>query len=146
MPEKPQIQSCFTHFFKNKNKWVLRGSILKNTADLFFRNPPLPQISTFSSGQKGCAYHERSAYNECAYYECVYYEWAQYLFVTNQGNSTSKKMKIDLKNCRLLVESSLNRSSKRGWGCVSDSIHIRFNLFKIKICEYFTCKVGNSIL
>ena len=47
---------------------------LINTGCLFFRNPPVPQISTFSSGQKGCAYYEKSAY----------YEWAQYLFVTNQ--------------------------------------------------------------
>ena len=36
---------------------------------LFFRNTPLPQISTFSLGQKGCAYYEKSAYNE----------WAQYI-------------------------------------------------------------------
>ena len=36
---------------------------------LFFRNTPLPQISTFSLGQKGCAYYEKSAY----------YEWAQYV-------------------------------------------------------------------
>ena len=40
----------------------------------FFRNPPLPQIrlSTFSVVQKGCAYYEKSANNECAYNE-----WAQ---------------------------------------------------------------------
>ena len=37
------------------------------------RNPPLSQISTFSLGQKGCAYYEKSAY-----YECAYYEWTQY--------------------------------------------------------------------
>ena len=36
---------------------------------LFFQNPPLLQISTFSSGQKECAYYEKSAYNECALYE-----------------------------------------------------------------------------
>ena len=38
-----------------------------------FVNPPLPQISTFSLGQKACAYYEKSAY-----YECAYYKWAQY--------------------------------------------------------------------
>ena len=27
------------------------------------------KISTFSLGQKGCAYHEKSDYFECAYYE-----------------------------------------------------------------------------
>ena len=41
----------------------------KNTGRLFFRNPPLPQISTFSLGQKGCACYEESAYLGCAYYE-----------------------------------------------------------------------------
>ena len=46
----------------------------KNTGYLFFRNPPLLQISTFSLGQKGCAYYEKSAY-----YECAYYERAQYI-------------------------------------------------------------------
>ena len=39
---------------------------------LFFRNPPLPQISTISLGPKWCAY-----YGKRAYYECAYYEWAQ---------------------------------------------------------------------
>ena len=36
-----------------------------------FRNSPLPQISTFSLGQKECAYYEKSAYDE----------WAQYFFL-----------------------------------------------------------------
>ena len=31
-------------------------------------------ISTFSLGQKGCAYYEKTAY-----YECTYYERAQYI-------------------------------------------------------------------
>ena len=35
-----------------------------------FRNPPLPQISTFSLSQKGCAYYGKSAY----------YEWTQWKF------------------------------------------------------------------
>ena len=52
-----------------------RLNVEKNTGFLFFRNPPLPQISTFSLGQKGCAYYEESAYLGCAYYED-----AQYLF------------------------------------------------------------------
>ena len=73
-----------------------RLNIEKNPGYLFFRNPPLLQISTFSLGQKVCAYYEKSAYNECAYYEksacnecayyeksadyeCAYYERAQYL-------------------------------------------------------------------
>ena len=30
-----------------------RLNVEKNTGYLFFRNPPLPQISTFSLGQKG---------------------------------------------------------------------------------------------
>ena len=42
---------------------------LINTGYLFFRNPPLSQISAFSLGQKGCAYYEKGAY----------YEWVQYL-------------------------------------------------------------------
>ena len=46
-----------------------RLNVEKNTGYLFFRNPPFPQISTFSLGQKGCAYYGKSAY----------YEWAQYL-------------------------------------------------------------------
>ena len=51
-----------------------RLNLEKNTGYLFFRNPPLPQISTFSFGQKGCA-----SYEKCAYYGCVYYEWGQYM-------------------------------------------------------------------
>ena len=46
-----------------------RLNVEKNTGYLFFRNPPLLQISTFSLGQKGCAYYEKSAYYECAYNE-----------------------------------------------------------------------------
>ena len=49
-------------------------NVEKNTGYLFFRNPPLLQISTFSLGQKGYAYYKKSAY-----YECAYYERAQYL-------------------------------------------------------------------
>ena len=56
---------------------------------LFFRNPPLFQISAFSLGQKGrtyheksayfqCAYYEKNAYYECAYYKCAYYEKSAY--------------------------------------------------------------------
>ena len=45
-----------------------RLNVEKNIGYLFFRNPPLLQISTFSLGQKVCAYYEKSAYNECAYY------------------------------------------------------------------------------
>ena len=44
-----------------------RLNVDKNTGYLFFRNPPLPQISTFLLGQKRCAYYGKSAY----------YEWAQ---------------------------------------------------------------------
>ena len=50
-----------------------RLNVEKNTGYLFFRNPPLPQISTFSLGQKGCAYYEESAYLGCAYYEDAQY-------------------------------------------------------------------------
>ena len=42
---------------------------MKNKGYLFFRNPPLPQVSTFSLGQKACAYYGKSAY----------YEWAKYI-------------------------------------------------------------------
>ena len=35
------------------------------------RNPPLSQISTFSLGQKGCAYYEKSAYYERAQYRFI---------------------------------------------------------------------------
>ena len=45
----------------------------KNTGFLFFRNPPLPKISTFQLGQKRCAH-----YGKCAYYGCAYYEWGDY--------------------------------------------------------------------
>ena len=38
------------------------------------RNPPLPQIRTFSLGRKGLAYYGKSTY-----YECAYYEWVQYI-------------------------------------------------------------------
>ena len=54
---------------------MLRKIFVFNTGYLFFRNPPLLQISTFSLGQKGCAYYEKSAY-----YECAYYEWAKYVY------------------------------------------------------------------
>ena len=53
----------FVYYFRKKI------SDLKNTSYLFFRNLPLFQISTFSLGQKGCAYCEQSAYYECAYNE-----------------------------------------------------------------------------
>ena len=43
-----------------------RLNVEKNTDYLFFRNPSLPQISTFSLRQNGCAYYRKSAY----------YEWA----------------------------------------------------------------------
>ena len=49
-----------------------RLNVEKNTGYLFFRNPPLTKISTFSLGQKRCAYCGKSAY-----YECAYFEWAQ---------------------------------------------------------------------
>ena len=45
-----------------------RLNVAKNTGYLFFRNPPLPQISSFSLGRKGCAYYQKSAYYECAQY------------------------------------------------------------------------------
>ena len=44
-------------------------NVEKNTGYLFFRNPPLPKVSAFSLGQKGCAY-----FGKCAYFECAYYE------------------------------------------------------------------------
>ena len=53
----------------------------KNTGYLFFRNPPLLQISTFSLGQKGCAYYEKSAYYECAYYESAQYTICEFLTI-----------------------------------------------------------------
>ena len=40
---------------------------IENTGYLFFRNPPLHKITTFSLGQKGCAS-----------YGCAYYKWGQY--------------------------------------------------------------------
>ena len=46
-----------------------RLDVGRNTGYLFFRNPPLLQISTCSLGQEGCAYHENSAYYESAYCE-----------------------------------------------------------------------------
>ena len=46
-----------------------RVPVEKNKGYLFFQNPPLLQISTFSLEQKGCAYYEKGAYYESAYYE-----------------------------------------------------------------------------
>ena len=43
---------------------------------LIFRTPARSQISTFSLGQKGCAYYGKSAF-----YDCAYYEWAQYNYI-----------------------------------------------------------------
>ena len=54
-----QVDFLFPKFEKNL-------SITKKRVGLF-RNPPLPQISTFSSGQKRCAYYEESANLGCAY-------------------------------------------------------------------------------
>ena len=51
-----------------------RLNVEKIQAIFFFRNPPLPQISRFSLGQKGCAYYEKSAF----------YEWAQYIKAKNE--------------------------------------------------------------
>ena len=73
LPKKPQVQSCITQFFKNK-KWVLFGSVFKENQCIFFRNPPVAKIVTFSLRQKGCHYFEK-----CHYFGCHYFEWAQYL-------------------------------------------------------------------
>ena len=43
-----------------------RLNVEENKGSLLFRNPPLPKISTFSFGQKECAYYGKSAYYECA--------------------------------------------------------------------------------
>ena len=53
-----------------------RVPVEKNKGYLFFQNPPLLQISTFSLEQKGCADYEKSAY-----YESAYCERAQYIFL-----------------------------------------------------------------
>ena len=53
----------------------------KNTGYLFFRNPPLSQISTFLLGEKGRAYYGKSAY----------YEWAQLLIVIHKSARTLAK-------------------------------------------------------
>ena len=59
----------------NKKMSLKRLNVEKYTGHLFFRNPPLPKISTFLLGQTGCAYFGKSAY-----YGCAYYEWGQYMF------------------------------------------------------------------
>ena len=74
MPKKPQVQSCITQFFKNK-KWVFFGSVFKENQCIFFRNPPVAKIVTFSLRQKRCHYFEK-----CHYFGCHYFEWAQYIF------------------------------------------------------------------
>ena len=78
----------------------------KNTGYLFFRNPPLLQISTFSLGQKGCAYYEKSAYYECAYYERAQYanlSTVIFRFSTvGQGYSLDRGPDLD-KNFRVCV-------------------------------------------
>ena len=56
-----------------------RLNVVKQTGYLFFGNPPLPIIITFSLGPKRCAYYEKSTYCECAYYE-----WAQYIKSNNK--------------------------------------------------------------
>ena len=53
--------------FRDLCQLVKRLNVDKNTGYLFFGNPPLPQISTFSLGQEVCSYNEKSAYYECAY-------------------------------------------------------------------------------
>ena len=53
--------------FRDVCQLVKRLNVQKNTGYLFFQNPPVLKISTFSLGQKGCAY-----------YDCAYYERAQY--------------------------------------------------------------------
>ena len=55
-------------YFEN---WRIRifGIVYTVTGYLFFQNPPLPKISTFSLGKKGCA----------SYRKCAYYEWGQYI-------------------------------------------------------------------
>ena len=49
-------------------KWrisLLRHSLYdENTGYLFFRNSPLPQISTFSLGQKRCAYYGKRLFRK----------------------------------------------------------------------------------
>ena len=67
-----------------------RLNVEKNTGFLFFRNPPLPQISTFSLGQKGCAYYEESAYLGCAYYEDAQY------FLDSAVRSKCRNLKIKI--------------------------------------------------
>ena len=62
-----------------------RLKVEKKTGYLFFRNPPLPQISIFSIEQKRCAYYGRSAY-----YEFADYERSQYLYIIK--NSYNKNL------------------------------------------------------
>ena len=47
--------------------------MLKKYRLFIFRNPPLPQISTFSLGQKGCAYYEKSAYSKGVEFDLLFY-------------------------------------------------------------------------
>ena len=50
-----------------------RLNVEKKYRLFIFPNSPLPRISTFSLGQKGCAYNEENAYLGCAYYESAQY-------------------------------------------------------------------------
>ena len=84
-----------------------RLNVEKNTGYLFFRNPPLLQISTFSLGQKGCAYYEKSDYYECSAH-CV---------LIMSGHSI------------------LNRSSRLTVDC--DTAHVRNNVFQPTLARLF---------
>ena len=63
----------------------------KKTGYLFFRNPPLPKISTLSLRQKGCAY-----YGKCAYYGCAYYKRGQYFFFFSVSIVIESQMRTTL--------------------------------------------------
>ena len=56
--EGPALRN-FSKIIKNESKKRLN---IEKTGHLFFRNSPLPNISTFLSGQKGCAYYEWGKY------------------------------------------------------------------------------------
>ena len=68
-PEKPQIQSCVTQFFKNNKNDLLDDR--KKSSFLFFWNPSRTQVVTFSWGKKGCDYLGMCDYLGCDYLEAL---------------------------------------------------------------------------
>ena len=77
---------------------------------LFFRKPPVLQISTFSLGQKGCAYYEKSAYYERAQYFKTKKFFKQEKYIKLYFSETKRVFKMQLMRLLLnLAESTFGK-------------------------------------